>query len=131
VFGSRQFGRGGNATGIIFMPGFRPSGFGFCTTWRPRPFVWRPDRARTNRYLFDFDRARRRFRLASVHPGHSVPEVLDNIGFDFDRPAEAPVTQAPSAETLQLMRSTVAPVLAEVYPQFAENVFGLTSIPSS
>ena len=25
-----------------------------------------------NRCLFDFDRARRRFRLASVHPGHSV-----------------------------------------------------------
>jgi acyl CoA:acetate/3-ketoacid CoA transferase beta subunit len=63
------------------MPRFRPSGFGFCTTWRPRPFVWRPDRARTNRCLFDFDRARRRFRLASVHPGHSVAEVLDNTGF--------------------------------------------------
>ena len=29
----------------------------------------------TNRCLFDFDRARARFRLASVHPGHSVDEV--------------------------------------------------------
>ena len=29
----------------------------------------------TNRCLFDFDRERRRFRLASVHPGHSVAEV--------------------------------------------------------
>ncbi len=48
----------------------------------------------TNRCLFDFDRARRRFRLASVHPGHSVEEVIENTGFDFDRPAEVPVTRS-------------------------------------
>jgi glutaconate CoA-transferase subunit B len=82
----------------------------------------------TNRCLFEFDRKRRRFRLASVHPGHSVAEVVENTGFDFDRPADVPVTPAPSAETLQLMRATVAPMLAEVYPQFAKNVFG-TVIP--
>src|SRR5271156_3854805 len=40
----------------------------------------------TNRCLFDFDRTRRRFRLASVHPGHSVEEELDNNGFEFDQP---------------------------------------------
>ncbi len=50
--------------------------------------------------------------------------MLDNTGFDFDRPAEVPVTPAPSAETLRLMRTVVAPLLAEVYPQFAKNVFG-------
>jgi glutaconate CoA-transferase subunit B len=79
----------------------------------------------TNRCLFDFDRARRRFRLASVHPGHSVEEVVENTGFDFDRPANVPMTPAPSAATLQLMRATVAPMLTEVYPQFAEKVFGI------
>lgn len=77
----------------------------------------------TNRCLFDFDRARRRFRLASVHPGHSVEEVLDNTGFEFDRPDRVPVTPPPSPETLRLLRSTVAPMLAEVYPRFAERVF--------
>src|SRR6202040_2601061 len=46
----------------------------------------------TNRCLFDFDRARRRFRLASVHPGHSVAEVVENTGFEFDKPAEVPTT---------------------------------------
>jgi hypothetical protein len=39
-------------------------------------------------------------------------------------PADLPVTPAPSDETLKLMRTTVAPMLAEVYPQFAKNVFG-------
>jgi glutaconate CoA-transferase, subunit B len=86
----------------------------------------------TNRCLFDFDRDRARFRLASVHPGHSVDEVIDNTGFDFDRSADVPVTPAPSTETLHLLRTVVAPMLAEVYPQFTEKVFGAAaSIPSS
>ena len=86
----------------------------------------------TNRCLFDFDRERRRFRLASVHPGHSVAEVVENTGFDFDRPAEVPTTPAPSAETLRLLRYTVAPMLAEVYPQFAAQVFGVSrGLPES
>jgi len=79
----------------------------------------------TNRCLFGFDRARKRFRLDSVHPGHSLEEVIENTGFDFDRPDSVPVTPAPSAETLALMRATVAPQLAEVYPQFAQRVFGM------
>ncbi len=79
----------------------------------------------TNRCLFDFDRARRRFRLASVHPGHGVAEVIDNTGFDFDRPTHVPVTPAPSAETLALLRTTVAPMLAEVYPEFVKRVFNV------
>jgi glutaconate CoA-transferase, subunit B len=77
----------------------------------------------TNRCLFAFDRAQRRFRLASVHPGHSVEEVIENTGFAFDRPAQVPLTASPSAETLRLMRTTVAPMLAEVYPEFAKKVF--------
>jgi glutaconate CoA-transferase, subunit B len=82
----------------------------------------------TNRCLFDFDRVRRRFCLASVHPGHSVAEVMENTGFDFDRPEHVPLTPAPSADTLRLMRTTVAPMLAEVYPQFAERVFGAKTL---
>src|SRR5262245_31086343 len=79
----------------------------------------------TNRCLFSFDRARKRFTVASVHPGHTVEEVAEHTGFDFDRPAEVPVTPAPSAETLRLLREVVAPELAEVYPQFAASVFGV------
>ena len=85
----------------------------------------------TNRCLFDFDRARARFRLASVHPGHSIAEVIENTGFDFDRPDAVPTTPVPSAETLHLLRRIVAPMLAEVYPEFARSVFGVTPIPSS
>ena len=77
----------------------------------------------TNRCLFSF--ADGRFTLTSVHPGHTVEEVIENTGFDFDRPATVPETPAPSPDTLELMRETVAPQLAEVYPQFAAQVFGV------
>jgi glutaconate CoA-transferase subunit B len=67
-----------------------------------------------------------------VHPGHSVAEVIENTGFDFDRPADVPTTPPPAPETLDLMRNVVAPQLAEVYPQFAKNVFGIAaSAPSA
>ena len=77
----------------------------------------------TNRCVFAF--ANGRFRLDSVHPGHTVEEVVENTGFDFDRPAQVPETPAPSPAALSLLRETVAPQLAEVYPQFAAQVFGV------
>jgi glutaconate CoA-transferase subunit B len=77
----------------------------------------------TNRCSFTF--ARGRFRLASVHPGHSVEEVIEHTGFDFDRPPTVPETPPPSTDTLKLLREKVAPQLAEVYPQFAAQVFGV------
>jgi glutaconate CoA-transferase subunit B len=79
----------------------------------------------TNRCLFAFDRTRRRFTLASVHPGHTVPDVVEHTGFDFDRSEDVPVTQAPSPEALRLLRTVVAPQLTEVYPKFAAEVFGM------
>ena len=77
----------------------------------------------TNRCLFSF--ADGRFTLQSVHPGHTVEEVIEHTGFDFDKPAQVPETPPPSPETLKLMREKVAPQLAEVYPQFARQVFGV------
>ncbi|HEY7997335.1 MAG TPA: CoA-transferase [Pseudolabrys sp.] len=77
----------------------------------------------TNRCLFSFVNGR--FTLSSVHPGHTVEEIVENTGFDFDRLADVPETPAPTPATLKLMRETVAPQLAEVYPQFAAQVFGV------
>ncbi len=79
----------------------------------------------TNRCLFAFDRASARFRLASIHPGHSEAEVLEHTGFVFDRPQQVPQTPTPSRETLDLLRTAIAPQLAEVYPKFAADVFGV------
>jgi glutaconate CoA-transferase, subunit B len=80
----------------------------------------------TNRCLFGFDRERRRFRLDSVHPGHSIAEIAEHTGFGYDCPENVQITPAPSDDTLRLLRQVVAPQLAEVYPQFAAAVFGVT-----
>lgn len=90
------------------------------------PGVYRPGgpvALLTNRCVFAFDRERARFRLESIHPGHTLEEVLDNTGFGFDRPDTVDVTPAPAPEQLALMREVVAPLLAEVYPHFAADVF--------
>jgi glutaconate CoA-transferase, subunit B len=78
----------------------------------------------TNRCLFGFDRARQRFRLDSVHPGHSIAEVAEQTGFDYDCPDIVQVTPPPGDDTLRLLRQVVASQLGEVYPQFAAAVFG-------
>src|SRR5262249_35770956 len=79
----------------------------------------------TARCLFTLDSRRRRFELASVHPGHTIAEVVENTGFEFDRPPHVPVTPAPSPETLRLLRTVVAPQLTAVYPRFAAELVGM------
>src|SRR5260370_17416256 len=59
----------------------------------------------TSRCLFAFDRANRCFELASVHPGHTVAEVVENTGFDFAHATQLPVTPSPSPHTPRLLRS--------------------------
>ena len=69
--------------------------------------------------LFFFDKTRRRFRLESVHPGHTLEEVLDNTGFEFDRPDIVPPTPSPDAAALDLIRGRISREIGEIYPQFA------------
>lgn len=73
----------------------------------------------TGRSLFVFDKAAGRFRLDSVHPGHSVEEVRAQTGFAFDEAENVVETPRPTGETLALMRGRVLDELAEAYPQFA------------
>ena len=90
------------------------------------PGIYRPGGPRhlvTNLALFDFDPTRVRFTLRSVHPGHTLEEVLDNTGFDFDRPEVVPSTPPPDAETLATLRATIRHEIAETYPRFAETAF--------
>ena len=78
----------------------------------------------TERCVFRFDAARGRFRLASLHPGHSLDEVRDATGFDFDCDDAPPATPAPSAETMALIRGPVGAALADDYPRFAARFLG-------
>jgi len=84
-----------------------------------------PNALVTGKALFLFDRARVRFRLASVHPGASVEEIMDNTGFAFDSPATVPETPPPDAATLAQIRGPIGREIAAAYPQFAADVLGI------
>jgi glutaconate CoA-transferase subunit B len=73
----------------------------------------------TSRCLFGFDTARKRFVLQSVHPGHSLDEVRDHTGFEFDAPAVVPQTAQPDAQALALIRGPIRAQIGETYPKFA------------
>jgi len=77
----------------------------------------------TGRCVFTFDKERRRFRLTSVHPGHTADEVAEMTGFDFDQPDTVGETPPPDADTLALIRGRVADEVSETYPAFAARVF--------
>jgi acyl CoA:acetate/3-ketoacid CoA transferase beta subunit len=71
----------------------------------------------SNLGVFDFDTPDHRMRLASVHPGVSVAEVVEATGFDLVVPADVPETRAPTEAELELIRDVIDPKgarLAEV-----------------
>ncbi|HSD43179.1 MAG TPA: CoA-transferase [Burkholderiales bacterium] len=68
---------------------------------------------------FAFDRSRKRFALESVHPGHTVEEIVASTGFEFDRAASVPATPAPEPHVLALIRGRIRDEIAETYPKFA------------
>jgi glutaconate CoA-transferase, subunit B len=73
----------------------------------------------TSLALFSFDRLVQRFRLESVHPGHTLEEVQDNTGFAFDCPTHLPETPAPDQSTLNAIRTVIRNEIGETYPRFA------------
>jgi len=75
--------------------------------------------------LMSFRADKKRFCLNSVHPGHSVEEVRDNTGFDFDVPETVRETPAPEPDRLDLLRTRIGHEIGTTYPAFAARVFGV------
>lgn len=59
----------------------------------------------TNLCQMDFDPETKRMRLATVHPGVSIQQVLDNTGFDLVIPKNVANTDPPTYEELTLLRA--------------------------
>jgi len=63
----------------------------------------------TNLAVLDFETPERVMRLRSVHPGVEAGEVVAATGFPLAVPDEVPVTRAPTAEELGLIRNRLDP----------------------
>jgi hypothetical protein len=48
-------------------------------------------------------------RLASLHPGVSLDDVVKQTGFELALPAEIPTTRVPTDAELALMREQIDP----------------------
>jgi glutaconate CoA-transferase subunit B len=74
----------------------------------------------TGKALFTWQKDRRRWLLESVH---QAGDIRGDTGFDYDTPREVPMTPAPSADDLALLRGPVAKTIAADYPDFARRVW--------
>lgn len=124
--------RGPGAVGTVFMATFRKvyllverherrsivdkvdfiSGVGFLNGGNSRFEVLRPEckgpqLVFTNRCVMDFEEVTRRLRLKSVHPGRSVDEVVANTGCELIVPGKVAVTNPPTGEELEILRTQV------------------------
>lgn len=61
----------------------------------------------TPRCVFDFDEKTKAMRLHSLHPGHSLEEVLENTGFEVIVPDEVPETEPPRPIELETLRTLI------------------------
>ncbi len=63
----------------------------------------------SNLGVFDFATPDHRMRLASLHPGVGLDEVVSNTGFELVIDADVPETPAPTQEQLRLIREVLDP----------------------
>lgn len=59
--------------------------------------------------VFGFDERSKTMTAVSLHPGIQWEQVVAATGFELDRPASIPVTPAPGAEELRLLRERIDP----------------------
>jgi acyl CoA:acetate/3-ketoacid CoA transferase beta subunit len=59
--------------------------------------------------VFDFATPDHRMRLASVHPGVTVDQVMAATAFELVIPADVATTRLPTAEELELIRTVIDP----------------------
>lgn len=59
--------------------------------------------------VFDFATADHRMRLASLHPGTTVDQVVAASGFDLQIPDDVPETRPPTEDELRLLREVLDP----------------------
>src|SRR5688572_4407996 len=86
--------------------------------WSP-PDVWRrggPQALVTGKAIFAWQKDARRFRLESVHPGHTTKEIREHTGFDYDSADQQAITPEPAPAELELLRGPVARQIASNYP---------------
>lgn len=68
-----------------------------------------PSRVITDKAIFGFHPETKRMMLLSIHPGNSLEDVINTMGFEPELPTSTPFTEGPSEEELRLIREKIDP----------------------
>lgn len=64
----------------------------------------------SNLGCFDFEPTSGRMRIASLHRGMTVKQIVDSTGFELIIPDRVPPTEPPTVEEVQLLREEIDPL---------------------
>lgn len=62
-----------------------------------------PEKVITDKAIFDFDEETKAMRLHSVHPGETIEDIRNSVGFDLIVPENPPETEPPTREELEIL----------------------------
>jgi glutaconate CoA-transferase subunit B len=68
-----------------------------------------PGRVITDKAIFGFHPETKQMMLVSIHPGNTLQDVLETMGFAPLVPPELPFTEPPTREQLRLIREVIDP----------------------
>lgn len=68
-----------------------------------------PSRVITDKAIFGFDPETKQMMIVSIHPGNTLEDVLNTMGFSPLVPSQVPFTEPPSGEQLHLIRDVIDP----------------------
>jgi acyl CoA:acetate/3-ketoacid CoA transferase beta subunit len=93
------------AVSFVTSPGYIDGGES-----RARAGLWGgPSRVITDMAIFDFHPKTKQMRLLSIHPGNTLDDVLQRMGFSPVVPERVPCTEPPTSEQLRLIREVIDP----------------------
>ncbi len=68
-----------------------------------------PSRVITDKAIFGFEPVSKRMELLSIHPGNTLEDVLNTMGFEPVVNGQVPFTEPPTCEELRLIREVIDP----------------------
>ncbi|MDY6863461.1 MAG: CoA-transferase [Thermodesulfobacteriota bacterium] len=94
---------------FISAPGYKNK-HGDRKSWNFEKYGWNPNGPAeiiSPIAVMDFDEETKAMRIKSVHPGHTVEEVVEKTGFDIIVPDKVPSTDPPTEEEITMLRTQI------------------------
>ena len=79
----------------------------------------------TNRALFKFNKDLKKFSLLKINQNETIQDIKELTGFKFDISKDISDMLDPNPSRLKILRSKIAPMVSEFYPEFANRIWSV------